>query len=216
MGSLAMRASARMPAGRACPPSLCAPLVGYPTSNQTSGVACPRILRCTRCRKTRMRACSRSSISVMREAACSTLARCHSLISRQVSRWRRRPPDHAMTVSTCPGALPARGVQELDQAARRRGPWLSIAPHDSIAAMLASSVSMITAPVSGARACGVWYLSRPRAARASRCTGSSRGLRASHRSSDESSAPLRGAPTPPAVAVTPGSPQARPRPERPP
>src|SRR5450756_3003328 len=29
------------------------------------------------------------------------------LISPQVSRWRRRPPDHAMTVSTCPGALPA-------------------------------------------------------------------------------------------------------------
>jgi putative transposase len=31
-----------------------------------------------------------------------------------------------------------RGVQELDQAARRRGPWLSIAQHDSIAVMLAS------------------------------------------------------------------------------
>jgi hypothetical protein len=37
----------------------------------------------------------------------------------------------------------ARGVQELDQAARPRGPWLSIAPHDSIAAMPASLLYMV-------------------------------------------------------------------------
>src|SRR5450759_300758 len=36
-----------------------------------------------------------------------------------------------------------RGVQELDQAARRRGPWLSIAPHDRIAAMLASLLHLV-------------------------------------------------------------------------
>lgn len=96
-----------MPAGRACPGSSCDPSAGYPTSNQTSGVACPGILRCARCRNTRTRACSRSSTSAMREAACSTLARRPSLISPQVSRWMRRPPDHAMTVSTCPGASPA-------------------------------------------------------------------------------------------------------------
>ena len=36
MAGLARRASARMPAGRACPASWCAPLAGYPTSNQTS------------------------------------------------------------------------------------------------------------------------------------------------------------------------------------
>ena len=79
----------------------------YPTSNQTSGVACPRILRCTRCRKTRTRACSRSVTSPMPEAACSTLARRPSLISPQVSRWRRRPPDQAMTVSIRSGESPA-------------------------------------------------------------------------------------------------------------
>ncbi len=107
MGGLARRASARMPAGRAWPASWCAPLAGYPTSNQTSRVAWPRILRCARCPKTRTRACSRSSTSAMREAACSTLACRPSLISPQVSRWRRRPPVHAMTVSTRPGASPA-------------------------------------------------------------------------------------------------------------
>ena len=96
-----------MPTGSVPPASRCAPPAGYPTSNQTSGVECPRILRCTRCRKTRTRACSRSVASAMPEAACSTLARRPSLISPQVSRWRRRPPDHAMTVSTRPGASPA-------------------------------------------------------------------------------------------------------------
>jgi hypothetical protein len=101
-------AGGRADAGRrACPTSLCAPLAGYPTSNQTSRVACPRILRCTRCRKTRTRACSRSVTSAIREAACSTLARRPSLISPQLSRWRRRPPDHAITVSTRSGASPA-------------------------------------------------------------------------------------------------------------
>src|SRR5450756_448291 len=38
---------------------------------------------------------------------------------------------------------PTRGVQELDQAARRRGPWLSIARHDSIAVMLASLLYLV-------------------------------------------------------------------------
>ena len=107
MGGPARRATAWTPTGSVPPASRCAPLAGYPTSNQTSDVACPRILRCTRCRKTRTRACSRSAASAMPEAACSTLARRPSLISPQVSRWRRRPPDHAMTVSTRPGASPA-------------------------------------------------------------------------------------------------------------
>jgi len=106
-GRPARRAWAWMPTRSAPPASRCAALAGYPTSNQTSGVACSRILRCTRCRKTRTRACSRSVTSAMPEAACSTLARRPSLISPQVSRWRRRPSDHAMTVSTRPGASPA-------------------------------------------------------------------------------------------------------------
>ena len=81
-------------------------LAGYPTSNQTSNVACSRIRRCTPCRKTRMRACSRSSTSAQREAACATLARRPAPISPKVSRWSRRPPDRATTVSTRLGAPP--------------------------------------------------------------------------------------------------------------
>jgi len=37
----------------------------------------------------------------------------------------------------------ARGVQELDQSARQSGRWLSIAPHDSIAAMLGSLLYLV-------------------------------------------------------------------------
>ena len=94
------------PPGGRVPPRAYAPREAYPTSNQTSGVAWSRILRCTRCRKTRTRARSRSSTSAMREAACSALARRPSPISPKVSRWSRRPPDHATTVSTRLGAPP--------------------------------------------------------------------------------------------------------------
>jgi hypothetical protein len=94
-------------AGRACPASWCAPLAGYPTSNQTSGVACARILRCSWCRKTRTRACSRLSTSAMREAACSTLARRPSLISPQGEQVEAPPSRPRDDVSTRPGASPA-------------------------------------------------------------------------------------------------------------
>lgn len=58
--------------------------------------------------------------SAMREAACSTLVRRPSLISPQVSRWRRRPPVHAMTVSTRPGASPATTAPPQCPRPRRR------------------------------------------------------------------------------------------------
>ena len=53
-------------------------------------------------------------------AACSTLACRPSLIAPQVSRWRRRPPDHAMTVSTRLGTSAATIAPLLHPRPRRR------------------------------------------------------------------------------------------------
>src|SRR5450756_729236 len=60
---------------------------------------------------------------------------------RRVRRPTGRRSDRLPRRRLRPGR--GRGVQELDQAARRRGPWLSIAPHDSIAAMLASLLYLV-------------------------------------------------------------------------